>query len=93
MTNRAPLLVAIVFLLLPLLYVGSYFALVLPGPAGVVTVPPHGWYLERHKYRAGGSVADVIFWPVEQVDKALRPDVWNDFERIGVDLSWANGPR
>jgi hypothetical protein len=29
--SRAPLIVAIVLLLLPVLYVGSYFALVVPG--------------------------------------------------------------
>ena len=74
--SRAPLIVAIVLLHLPVLYVGSYFALVVPG----------GWSRQdpdlpftaytRPCYRWGGKAADIIFWPLEQIDRKVRPRAW-----------------
>ncbi|WP_254509708.1 hypothetical protein [Anatilimnocola floriformis] len=73
--SRAPLIFAIVLLLLPALYVGSYLALVLP--EGVVhdTADPavrvHGYY------RLGGPT-DLLYAPLESVDRKLRPNAWID---------------
>lgn len=81
MTNRAPLVVAITLLLLPVLYVASYFALVTPGSA----------YIDQSDgnftpvcYRRGGRLALGFFWPLEQIDRGVRPaawaeDTWNHF--------------
>jgi hypothetical protein len=81
MTNRAPLLAAIALLLLPVLYVGSYLALVSPWQAGL-----HRSFSFQHEseihYRIGGRWAGVVFWPLEQLDRQLRPDAW-DAEQQG----------
>jgi hypothetical protein len=60
----APVAIAIV-LLLPLLYVGSYLALVVPGG-----------FTNNSNYRWGGMVADYFFWPLEQIDRSVRPKAW-----------------
>jgi hypothetical protein len=59
--SLAPLIVA-VSLLLPMLYVGSYFAMVVPGAA----MP----------YVGGNETAQKVFWPLEQIDRLLRPTKW-----------------
>ncbi|QDU26346.1 hypothetical protein ETAA8_14240 [Anatilimnocola aggregata] len=71
MTNRAPLIVAIVLLLVPVLYVGSYFALVVP--RGI-----HGYkaIFEEH-YRWQNKLCSRVFWPLEQIDRKLRPESWD----------------
>jgi hypothetical protein len=75
--SRAPLIVAIVLLLLPVLYVGSYLALVQPRgrmyveDPGLRSVP-----LYRSNYRIGVEVPRVIFWPLERIDRKLRPGAW-----------------
>lgn len=75
--NAAPLLVAIVLLLLPLLYIGSYFALVFPGwRTATVTMPDGSTGVRAVRYRAFDKQCPVIFWPLEQVDRKLRPHAW-----------------
>jgi hypothetical protein len=54
---------AVIPLLLPLLYVGSYCAMVVPF-----------WGLSN--YRFGGRAAVIVYWPLEQVDRAVRPAAW-----------------
>ncbi len=78
--SRAPLIVAIVLLLLPVLYVGSYLALVVPG--GVKRPIPTGVTarLSWDRYRIGGNWSVIIFWPLEQIDRKLRPGAWESFE-------------
>lgn len=77
MTNRAPLIVAIVLLVIPVLYVGSYLALVSPNYAshGVVMEMLHGRRY-FHGYRNGGDWAWRLFWPLEQIDRMARPEEW-----------------
>jgi hypothetical protein len=72
--NAAPVIAAIL-LLMPLLYVGSYLALVRPttvifngGGQKMTFVDPH--------YRFGGQIAESFFWPLEEIDRVLRPDAW-----------------
>jgi hypothetical protein len=91
-------IIAAVLLLLPVLYVGSYLALVVPGgfdatppiPRGTVAVPTTATELRRarfqtrsgvqqiviHRYRLGGRRAEWFFWPLEQIDRLLRPGAW-----------------
>jgi hypothetical protein len=71
MTKRAPLIAAILLLLLPLLYLGSYLALVTPGPR-------IGWGSARYSnYRAADEFCIRFFWPLEQIDRQLRPNAWS----------------
>ena len=78
-TSRAPLIFAIVLLLLPLLYVGSYLALVRPG--GIEFRDSDGMkcvFVNTH-YSVAASLehsAGRIFWPLEQIDRKVRPDEW-----------------
>jgi hypothetical protein len=60
--SNGPLFIVIVLLLIPVWYVASYLALVQPrGPTN---------------YRWDMSYAPQIFWPMEQIDRKLRPDIW-----------------
>lgn len=81
--SRGPLIVALVLLVLPALYVGSYLALVVPqgmehtrtavDSNGKMRVT--GWYFSD--YRILGFPGGVIFWPLEQIDRKLRPGTWH----------------
>ena len=73
MTNRAPIIVAIVLLLLPVLYLGSYLALVVPG-FWLPSIPADS--NENFNYRYGGMLAAKFFWPLEQIDRKFRPKAW-----------------
>ena len=59
-TSAAPIIVALL-LLLPVLYLGSYLTPVVPGAA----MP----------YR-GIEAARIFFWPLEQIDRRVRPQSW-----------------
>ena len=74
--SRAPLIIAVVLLLLPVLYVGSYLALVMP--EGYFRTDPRraGVYDIRVHYRWLDPRAGVAFWPLEQIDRKLRPGAW-----------------
>lgn len=76
--SRAPLIIAILLLLLPV-YVASYLAIVIPG--GEIIVPRSATLPFLHsgvtrKYKLGGSVSETIFYPLEQIDRTLRPGAW-----------------
>jgi hypothetical protein len=73
MSRPAPIIAA-VLLLLPVLYVGSYLALVVPERGGRLRGGSGLFY--RHPYRAGGARSSAAFWPLEQIDRRLRPGVW-----------------
>jgi hypothetical protein len=73
--STAPIIAAIL-LLLPVLYVGSYLALVDPM---VSSTAPLMTVLTRKgssDYRAFGNIAPIAFWPLEQIHRKLRPNVW-----------------
>lgn len=80
--NRGPLILAIVLLLLPVLYVGSYLALV--NPSGHVSLKSSLFgnarmlneYVEH--YRVGGESAATFYWPLEQVDRKFGLRSWSD---------------
>ncbi|WP_254514018.1 hypothetical protein [Anatilimnocola floriformis] len=72
--SRAPLIVAIVLLLLPVLYVGSYLVLVQPGEDRLERVSMDR--IAFRNYRMNGDWPSRIFWPLEQIDRKLRPGVW-----------------
>jgi hypothetical protein len=76
MTNRAPLITAIVLLLLPVLYLGSYFALVVPRPPAYQSRPVMLYPDQSLHYRLGGRGAAAFYWPINQIDRKVRPGAW-----------------
>ncbi|QDU31714.1 hypothetical protein ETAA8_68740 [Anatilimnocola aggregata] len=64
-------MIAALLLLLPVLYVGSYFAMVTPGRVKV-----QFGFVPNDSYRAGAEYCEFIFWPLEQIDRRLRPAAW-----------------
>jgi hypothetical protein len=75
--SRALLIFVSVLLLLPVLYVGSYIAL--------ANHLRHEWYTRgsgdqwarTRNYRVGGRRVEQFYWPLEQVDRKLRPHAWS----------------
>lgn len=88
--SRAPI-VAILPRLLALLYVGTYLALVVPeGRSGTKTVyedGKQGTVLYFTSYRLGTRAEQWGFWPLEQIDRRVRPGAWEMLitESGGVD--------
>lgn len=76
MKKHAGPIFAAVLLLLPVLYVGSYLALVTPGDEGLNVYINHGSW--DYPYRFGGRVSAIVFWPLEQIDRKVRREAWED---------------
>jgi hypothetical protein len=70
LSSIGPIMVAAV--VLAALYVGSYTFLVQSKASSTdsLTVP------RVARYRFGGEVAEVLFFPAEQVDRRLRHEFW-----------------
>ena len=68
-SRGAPLIVIITLLLLPLGYLGSYAALV--DTSGKLVMGDDAICYVRH-YRYGGKAAEVLYWPLRQIDGQLR---------------------
>ena len=76
--RKSPLWIVVVMLVLvPILYVGSYLAMVLPSGILVPVADQRGSYDIRH-YRLGGDYAEAIYWPLEQLDRRVRPHSWRE---------------
>jgi hypothetical protein len=73
------------FLLLPLLYVGSYAALV--DPNAVRPRCGHDDSPSLPLYRIGGAHAERFYWPLETVDRRLRPETWHEATRFPFSTS------
>lgn len=77
-TRTTAPIVAVILLMLPMLYVGSYLSLV--EPRGTL-VPVTGSLGEEgflvYDYRYGRGYTSCAFWPLEQIDRKLRPAAWN----------------
>lgn len=72
MSNRLSFIVALVVLLPPVLYVGSYLALLKPPARTYQDV----FDRRNSLYHVGGDWARVVFWPLEQIDRKVRPGAW-----------------
>ena len=81
--SRAPLIVAIVLLLLPVLYVGSYLALVNPNGFAFATDQNR---IRTSYYRLGGELSEWVYMPLETIDRFLRPGRWDHDDPTFVDL-------
>ncbi|WP_425616390.1 hypothetical protein NA78x_000036 [Anatilimnocola sp. NA78] len=73
-SNRAPLIVAIALLLLPVLYVGSYLAMVVP--EGIIVDFYRSGVPQLGNYRLANNAAARVFYPLEQIDRKVRPGAW-----------------
>jgi hypothetical protein len=75
-TDRSPivpLVVATAILLgMATIYVGSYFAL--------LQVEPNAYSFGRKyaNYRFGGRISAIVFFPLESIDRAVRPSLWRE---------------
>lgn len=78
MANRAPLVAAILLLVLPLLYVGSYLALVDRRPLNHFLVEPSSPAYRCSHYPIGGKYANVLYRPLEYLDRELQPEAWGE---------------
>ncbi len=83
MKRLAAPIISAILLLLPVLYVGSYLASVLP-QGKVVSWPVVGSSLPGHTasyfthYRWGYELPTSIYWPLEQIDRRIHPDTWEE---------------
>ncbi len=82
--SRAPV-VATVLLLLPVLYVGSYLSLVNPGDYGFrsegFSNGPQRNYVDGYRFEGSrgswtAQIAPTVFWPLERIDRRVRPAAW-----------------
>ena len=89
MKKAAPPIIAALLLLLPLLYVVSYLVLVRPGSAGTVALNSAGvlFYKLGPNYRWGGDFANKFYWPLEQIDRKLRPSKWDPEQELQLRSS------
>jgi hypothetical protein len=72
--SAAPIIAA-VLLLLPVLYVGSYLALVEPQPPAFSSKGPFS--LTRvYPFRIRSRWLATFYRPLEQIDRHLRPEAW-----------------
>jgi hypothetical protein len=83
-SSRTPLIVALL-LAIPLLYAGSYLALVRRD--GIIHDPPKqfpdGMIAPSYNlkfYRLNWDFLATVYWPLEQVDRRLVPGWWLDME-------------
>ena len=77
--EATPLIVAVLAMLFPaMMYVGSYFALVRPlRYASLKRVGPHQVSSNKTAdYRIGGDAAEVVFFPVNWLDRKIRYETW-----------------
>ncbi len=75
--NSAPgIEISILLTLLIAAYVGSYVVLVNPDPDVVFGSRGTVLVLKSPDYLLGGNIAACVFWPIEQLDRRLRPDTW-----------------
>jgi hypothetical protein len=71
-------IVAAILLLLPVLYVGSYLALVNPEGLMIAEESAGGMAFGKvYHYRVESDWPAVFYWPLEQVDRQVRPASWN----------------
>lgn len=76
--SRVPLIIAILLLLLPVLYVGSYLALVVPEGywTSFVRGPLRGKSYENYRC-GGGQTTRRFYWYLEMLDRLARPGEWD----------------
>lgn len=77
----AVVLVAIL-LALPVVYFGSYYALLVKTTAVFTTKNINVRVVSLPSYRAGGEAAKTFFGPAYHIDRAIRPSYWQDQQAL-----------
>ena len=85
-SNWQPLLV-VLLLLLPLLYLGSYLALVTPAET-ITSGTSSDFSFECSNYRFAHQYGQYFYSPLEQIDRTLRPKKWEWYPPIYDDFSF-----
>jgi hypothetical protein len=81
-------IVATLFMLMPLLYVGSYYCLVDTDRINAKDL----------RYRVYPELAGQVYWPIELADRRLRPEAWEDplikliTSTIDTSSEWVDSP-
>lgn len=76
MKKHATSILAAILLLLPMLYAGSYLALVWPDGERVNMADSRS---DFPTYRYGTEAwAGLFYWPLEQLDRRVRSGAWYD---------------
>jgi hypothetical protein len=90
MKKHAAPIIAASLLLLPVLYVGSYFFLVSPNRGPVVRTVYGCSLTPGYDVHADYRVGDLsqLYWPVEQADRRLRPQAWVDPRELELEIDW-----
>lgn len=73
-SSVVPIAIAIL-LLLPTLYVGSYLLLVWPDAFRYHLLDSRFEVFPKYRYGTE-SWAGSVYWPLEQIDRKVRPDEW-----------------
>ncbi|WP_254513208.1 hypothetical protein [Anatilimnocola floriformis] len=81
--SYAPLVVAIALMLIPVLYVGSYLALVNPSGYAFATEDNR---IRPCNYRLGGEFSAWAYLPLETIDRYLRPHRWDQSDPTFIDF-------
>lgn len=71
-------IVAALLLLLPAVYAGSYYCVVDTDRGGPSWCNLGPWSQTDLRYRVAPEVCGRLYWPIEQVDRKLRPEAWED---------------
>ena len=91
MKKHAGPIIAAIVLVLPLLYIGSYLALVTPQGTFVADRTSPFSYDDlgdgyMRSYRVQSEWCPIIFWPLEQIDRKVRPESWyGELGRIEIE--------
>lgn len=77
MKRQAAPIIAAILLLLPVLYVGSYLALVRPNCRVIRgSITSNDSTITVEHYRLRGCIYSLVFCPLEQIDRKVRPEAW-----------------
>jgi hypothetical protein len=74
--SAGPLLIAVALLLCVPVYFVSYVALVVPNGVEVSLPAPAPPVWKINHYRLAPDQAAVVYWPLEQMDRRIRPAAW-----------------
>lgn len=81
MSDKCPtaaIIFVAILLALPVIYFGSYYALLVKTTAVFTTKVMNVRVVSLPNYRAGGEAAKSFFGPAYHIDRAIRPSYWQD---------------
>ena len=73
-SSGGPVIFAVVLLMLPVLYIGSYLSLVKPEGRRLYD---RSGFIRVASYRVDGRLPSQFYWPLEKIDRRVRPQAWS----------------